>query len=161
MESGAGNPGTIANALLAANYKGTTAMGELYRQAVESNMKNQQVVEEFNRGTDMYNSEADFKGQTQNQSRAANIAEAFLKTGQLKDIEKATVQSNRSKALSNLFNSIGNLGTDRLNREQALAMAQSLGVTYNDILDMFSKGTLGSSVRATGGTSRKKGGKDA
>lgn len=161
MESYAGNPGAVANALLAANYKGTTAMGEAFRQANEYNLKNQQLVDEFNRGTDMYNSEADFKGQTQNQSRAANIAEAFLKTGQLKDIEKATVQSNRSKALSNLFNSIGNLGTDRLNREQALAMAQSLGVNHNDILDMFSKGTLGSSVRATGGTLKKKGGKHA
>ena len=161
IESGAGNPGAVANALLAANYKGTTAMGEAFRQANEYNLKEQQLVDEFNRGTDMYNSEADFKGQAQNQARASQIAEAFLRTGQLKDIEKATVQSNRSKALSNLFNSIGNLGTDNLNREQALAMAQSLGVNYNDILNMFSKGTLGGPVKATGGTLRKKGGKHA
>lgn len=161
IESGAGNPGAVANALLTANYKGTTAMGEAFRQANEYNLKEQQLVDEFNRGTDMYNSEADFKGQAQNQARASQIAEAFLRTGQLKDVEKATVQGNRSKALSNLFTSIGDLGTDRLNREMALAMAQSLGVTYNDILNMFSKGTLGGSVRAAGGTLRKKGGKDA
>lgn len=161
MESYVGNPGATANALLAANYKGTTAMGEAFRQANEYNLKNQQLVGEFNRGTDTYNSEADFEGQSKNQARASQIAEAFLKAGQLKDIEKATVQGNRSKALSNLFTSIGDLGTDRLNREMALAMAQSLGVTYNDILNMFSKGTLGGPVRAAGGTLRKKGGKNA
>ena len=37
MESYAGNPGATANALLAANYKGTTAMGEAFRQANEYN----------------------------------------------------------------------------------------------------------------------------
>jgi hypothetical protein len=71
MESYAGNPGAVANALLAANYKGTTTMGEAFRQANEYNLKNQQLVDEFNRGTDMYNSEADFKGQAQNQARAS------------------------------------------------------------------------------------------
>lgn len=161
IESGAGNPGATANALLAANYKGTTALGEVFRQANEYNLKNQQLVEEFNRGTDMYNSEADFKGKVQSQTRASQIAEAFLRTGQLRDLEKAKIQEARNQALSGFFTNIGNLGSDKLNREQALAMAQSLGVTYNDILNMFSKSTLGGSVRAAGGKLRKKGGKNA
>jgi hypothetical protein len=62
MESGAGNPGAVASALLASNYKGTTAMGEAFKQANEYNLKQRQLVDEFNRDTDKYNTSADFEG---------------------------------------------------------------------------------------------------
>mgnify|MGYP006991724530 CR=1 FL=1 len=37
-------------------------MGEAFKQANEYNLKQRQLVDEFNRGTDMYNADADFKG---------------------------------------------------------------------------------------------------
>lgn len=159
IESGAGNPGAIASALLASNYKGTTAMGEAFRQANEYNLKQRQLVDEFNRGTDMYNADTDFKGQVQNQQRANILADAFLRAGQLRDAELAQVQANKSASISSFLNNMGNLGTDMLNREQALATASSLGVTYNDLfkaLEGTTKGPL-----AHGGNLRKKGGKHA
>ena len=159
MESGAGNPGAVASALLASNYKGTTAMGEAFKQANEYNLKQRQLVDEFNRGTDMYNADADFKGQVQNQQRANILADAFLKTGMLRDEELAKVQANKSASISNFLNNMGNLGTDMLNREQALATAGSLGVTYNDLFKTL-KGTTEGPL-AHGGNLRKKGGKHA
>ena len=129
MESGAGNPGAVANALLAANYKGTTAMGEVFRQANEYNLKQRQLVDEFNRGTDMYNADADFKGQIQNQQRANILADAFLKTGMLRDEELAKVQANKSAAISSFLNNMGNLGTDMLNRDMTAALIED-GVFY-------------------------------
>ena len=124
MESGAGNPGAVANALLANNYKGTTAMGEAFRQANEYNLKQRQLVDEFNRGTDMYNADADFKGQIQNQQRANILADAFLKTGMLRDEELAKVQANKSAAISSFLNNMGNLGTDMLNRDMMSALIE-------------------------------------
>lgn len=159
MESGAGNPGAVASALLASNYKGTTAMGEAFKQANEYNLKQRQIVDEFNRGTDMYNADADFKGQVQNQQRANILADAFLKTGMLRDEELAKVQANKSASISNFLNNMGNLGTDMLNREQALATASSLGVTYNDLFKALQGTTKG--PLAHGGNLRKKGGKHA
>lgn len=122
MESGAGNPGDVASALLANNYKGTTAMGEAFRQANEYNLKQRQLVDEFNRGTDMYNAEADFKGQVQNQQRANILADAFLKTGMLRNEELAKIQANKSASISNFLNNMGNLGQDKLNREMLSAL---------------------------------------
>lgn len=140
MESGAGNPGAVANALLAANYKGTTAMGEAFRQANKYNLENKQLVDEFNRGTDRYNSEADFDGQVQNQQRANILANAFLKTGMLRDEELAKVQANKSAAISSFLNNMGNLGTDMLNRDMMSALIE------DGVFGTLGKGT---SKRAT------------
>lgn len=157
MESGAGNPGAVANALLASNYKGTTAMGEVFRQANEYNLNNRKIVDEFNRGTDMYNADADFKGQIQNQQRANILADAFLKTGMLRDEELAKVQTNKSAAISSFLNNMGNLGTDMLNRDMMSALIED-GAFYT-----LGEGTskraaehLGAKV---GKSNKKKGGK--
>jgi hypothetical protein len=167
MESGAGNPGAVANALLASNYKGTTAMGEVFKQANEYNLNNRKIVDEFNRGTDMYNADADFNGQKQNQQRANILADAFLKTGMLRDEELAKVQANKSDAISSFLNNVGNLGTDMLNRNFVAALIKD-GV-YNTL----GKGTsevaekhIGADkkedpTKAYGGNLKKKGGRHA
>lgn len=158
MESGAGNPGAVASALLASNYKGTTAMGEAFKQANEYNLKQRQLVDEFNRGTDMYNADADFKGQVQNQERARILADAFLRTGQLRDAELAQVQENKSASISNFLNNMGNLGTDMQNRDMVQALIDS--GAYHTISDAMGK-TGFKITNGNGGKLRKKGGKDA
>lgn len=158
IESGAGNPGAVASALLASNYKGTTAMGEAFRQANEYNLKQRQLVDEFNRGTDTYNADADFKGQVQNQERARILADAFLRAGQLRDAELAQVQANKSASISSFLNNIGNLGTDMLNREMVGALIKD-GV-YNK-LGKNTSNMAGSIIGAFGGNLKKKGGKHA
>lgn len=50
--------GTKMAGLLANSYNSQIASGDLYRKALEYNDAQRQKVEEFNRGTDMYNSEA-------------------------------------------------------------------------------------------------------
>lgn len=155
MESSAGNPGAVSSALLASNYKGTTAMGEAFKQADEYNLKQRQLVDEFNRGTDMYNADADFKGQVQNQQRANILADAFLKTGMLRDEELAKVQANKSASISNFLNNMGNLGTDMQNRNMVQALIDS--GAYYTIADTMG----GTGFKVGDSKSRKKGGKDA
>ena len=167
IESGAGNPGAVASALLANNYKGTTAMGEAFRQANEYNLKQRQLVDEFNRGTDMYNADADFKGQVQNQQRANILADAFLKTGMLRDEELAKVQAGRSTSLSGFFNNMGNLGSDMLNRDFVAALIKdgvynTLGKGTSEAAEKYiGADKKESSEKAYGGNLRKKGGKHA
>lgn len=160
IESGAGNPGAVASALLAGNYKGTTAIGEAFRQANEYNLKQRQLVDEFNRGTDTYNADADFKGQVQSQERARILADAFLRAGQLRDAELAQVQANKSASISSFLNNMGNLGTDMLNREMVGALIKD-GV-YNK-LGKNTSNMAGSIIGAFGfgGNLKKKGGKHA
>ena len=139
VESGAGNPGAVANALLASNYKGTTAMGDAFREADAYNLDKYHKVQDFNKNIDVYNTDNSIKALVYNQARASQIADAMYRTGILRDQELATLQNNRSTTLSNTFKSMGNLGKDMLNRQQALAVAQSAPVTWNTIMDMFAQ----------------------
>jgi hypothetical protein len=135
-------------------------MGEAFRQANEYNLKQRQIVDEFNRGTDIYNADADFKGQVQNQERARILADAFLKAGQLRDAELTQVQANKSASISNFLNNMGNLGADMLNREMVGALIKDgaynkLGKNTSNMAENIIGGF------GFGGNLRKKGGKHA
>ena len=56
-----GNRGTALAGLLAADYSGNIGLGKLFREGEEYNLAQRQKVAEFNRATNMYNSEADLK----------------------------------------------------------------------------------------------------
>ena len=139
VESGVGNPGATANALLASNYKGTTAMGDAFREADAYNLDKYHTVQDFNKGIDVYNTENDIKAQMYNQARASQIADAMYRTGVLRDQELATLQAQRSANMSNTFKAMGNLGKDMLARQQALAVAQSAPVTWNIAQDALAQ----------------------
>lgn len=159
IENSAGNAGTAANAVIASNYRGNNALGDAFRSALEYNQNKDNIVREFNRGTNTFNSEVDFKGQIQNQTRAGQIAEAFLKTGAMRQDELAALQASRSAQLTALFNNLGNLGKDKLAREQVKALIDT--GAYNTLSEYMK--TLASSYRAEGGklNRKKKGGKHA
>ena len=147
IESGAGNPGAAANALLASNYKGTTAMGDAFREADAYNLDKYHTVQDFNKGIDVYNTENDIKAQMYNQARASQIADAMYRTGVLRDQELAALQAQRSANMSNTFKAMGNLGKDMLARQQALAVAQSAPVTWNTIQDALAQSILNGQLR--------------
>ena len=114
------NPSRNA-ALLAADYNTQTKAGELARQAEEYNLAQRQAVEQFNRGTNQANAEMGLKAAMANQeaalkarsSRLSGIAQAMA----VRDAVDARRGASMSANLTNLFDSLGNIGIDAYNRE--------------------------------------------
>lgn len=115
-----GNRATAMAGILAADYNAQEQLGNLARQAEEYNLAQRQKVEEFNRGTNMANSEMGLKADMANQemrlkanaSRLSGVAQAMSM--------REAIDSNRNNGiagnLTNLFDSLGNIGVDAYNR---------------------------------------------
>ena len=107
-------------ALLAADYNAQGRLGDLARQAEEYNLAQRQAVETFNRGTNQFNSEMGLKAAMANQeaalrarsSRLSGVAQAMA----VRDAVDARRAASISANLTNLFDSLGNIGIDEMNR---------------------------------------------
>ena len=107
-------------ALLAADYNAQGRLGDLARQAEEYNLAQRQDVETFNRGTNQFNSEMGLKAAMANQeaalkaksSRLSGVAQAMA----VRDAVDARRAASMSANLTNLFDSLGNIGIDEMNR---------------------------------------------
>ena len=108
-------------ALLAADYNAQGRLGDLARQAEEYNLAQRQAIETFNRGTNQANAEMGLKAAMANQeaalktrsSRLSGVAQAM----QMRDAVDARRGASMSANLTNLFDSLGNIGIDAYNRE--------------------------------------------
>lgn len=108
-------------ALLAADYNAQGRLGDLARQAEEYNLAQRQAVETFNRGTNQANAEMGLKAAMANQeaalkarsSRLSGVAQAMA----VRDAVDARRGASMSANLTNLFDSLGNIGIDAYNRE--------------------------------------------
>lgn len=108
-------------ALLAADYNAQGRLGDLARQAEEYNLAQRQAVEQFNRGTNQANAEMGLKAAMANQeaalkarsSRLSGVAQAMA----VRDAVDARRGASMSANLTNLFDSLGNIGIDAYNRE--------------------------------------------
>ena len=111
-ESAGGNRGTAMAGLLASDYNTTLGIGNMARQAEEYNLTQRQKVEEFNRGTNMFNSEAGLKAAAMNQSNQELKLRAIMSAAELRDRERQSANAGKSANLSNLFENIGNVGRE-------------------------------------------------
>jgi hypothetical protein len=131
-------------ALLAADYNNQIALGELYRQAEEYNFNQRKAVEEFNRGTNTFNSEMALKAAMANQ--AQDKARADLLTKQV--VMEAEDKLNRQKAISanatSLFDSIGDIGREAVFR-------QMIASTPSWLYDVLRDGRIGYKGNKDGG----------
>jgi hypothetical protein len=108
-------------ALLAVDYNAQGRLGDLARQAEEYNLAQRQAVETFNRGTNQANAEMGLKAAMANQeaalkarsSRLIGVAQAMA----VRDAVDARRGASMSANLTNLFDSLGNIGIDAYNRE--------------------------------------------
>lgn len=108
-------------ALLAADYNAQGRLGDLARQAEEYNLAQRQATETFNRGTNQANAEMGLKAAMANQeaalksrsSRLSGVAQAMA----VRDAVDARRGASMSANLTNLFDSLGNIGIDAYNRE--------------------------------------------
>lgn len=115
-----GNRATAMAGLLANDYNAQNKLGDLFRQADEYNIVQRQRVADFNRQTNMYNSEMGLKAAMANQSALMNLRNAqyqgLANALQMKDAIDARRGQSMSANLSNLFTSLGNIGIDAYNR---------------------------------------------
>ena len=120
MNTSGGNRGAAMAGLIAANYNAGIQQGNLARQAEEYNLAQRQQVEQFNRGTNQMNSEMGLKAAMANQeaalksrsSKLSGIAQAMA----MRDAIDARRGASMSANLTNLFDSLGNIGIDEMNR---------------------------------------------
>ena len=119
INQSSGNRGNAMAGILAADYNAQNQLGALARQAEEYNLAQKQKVAEFNRGTNMFNTEGMFKAATANQAAKMQVRNTLLQgTMQAERLRQAARQqlaAERSANLTNLFNNLGNIGRENMN----------------------------------------------
>lgn len=119
INQSSGNRGNAMAGILAADYNAQNQLGALARQAEEYNLAQRQKVAEFNRGTNMFNTEGMFKADAANQAAKMQVRNTLLQgTMQAERLRQAARQqlaAERSANLTNLFNNIGNIGRENMN----------------------------------------------
>lgn len=124
-----GNRATAVAGLLAADYNALGRMGDLARQAEEYNMAQRERVEAFNRGTNQFNSEMALKAAIARQRNDELRLKARTTQAQLRDQAEARASAGRTANLTNLFNSLGEIGREEFSRN----MIQSNPALYYSI----------------------------
>lgn len=141
IDQSAGNRATATAGILAANYGAQSQFGNLARQAEEYNLAQRQNVEEFNRGTNQFNAQA------QNQAAMFN-SEAALKANmaraELRDNILGRSSTAKSANLTNFLDNLGALGNEDTQKGWLDYLAKS------GVLKVDTNGNYVSS-KATGG----------
>lgn len=125
VNQSAGNRATALAGLLAADYNAQGKLGDLARQAEEYNLAQRQAVEQFNRGTNQANAEMGLKAAMANQeaalkarsSRLSGVAQAMT----VRDAVDARRGTSMSANLTNLFNSLGDIGREEYARNMIMS----------------------------------------
>lgn len=124
-----GNRATAVAGLLAADYNALGRIGDLARQAEEYNMAQRERVEAFNRGTNQFNSEMALKAAIARQRNDELRLKARTIQAQLRDQAEARASAGRTANLTNLFDSLGEIGREEFSRN----MIQSNPALYYSI----------------------------
>lgn len=119
INQSSGNRGNAMAGILAADYNAQNQLGALARQAEEYNLAQRQKVAEFNRGTNIFNTEGIFKADTANQAarmQARNtLLQGTMQAERLRQAARQQLAAERSANLTNLFNNLGNIGRENMN----------------------------------------------
>lgn len=120
MNTSGGNRAKAMTYILAADNNTMNQMGDLYRKAAEYNLEQRQKVADFNRATNITNSEGFLKSDMANQSAAAQARALGLEglMAGYKMKEQANLMSDQAKSanISGLLTSLGNIGYENVNR---------------------------------------------
>lgn len=138
MNTSGGNRANAIGSLLAADYNNQIAMGEAIRKAEATNFARRAQVEEFNRGTNQYNSEAALKAAIANQQARLDASRlglsGYTTAMQMKDAIDAQRARTLSANLTNLFESLGQIGEEQYD-ENRLKWLERKGVLRSDYFD--------------------------
>lgn len=172
MQNAGLNRGAGMAALLASDYNTQGQFGQLARQAEEYNLAQRQKVAEFNRATNMFNTEGALKADIANQEAMLKVRDAYLKgtlyAAELRQKERQQSTAARSANLSNFINSLGDIGRENFARNMIVSDPSkyyTIGadgkVTYKNGFDKLSdaeKRQVKGHAAEHGGTSFARGG---
>ena len=114
LNTSGGNRGTAMAGLLAADYNAQRQLGNLFREAEEYNLAQREKVATFNRATNTFNSEADLKAQIANAKNREVKVDAAKAAASLRQAADAQSSAARNANLTNLFESLGNIGREEV-----------------------------------------------
>lgn len=112
LNTAGGNRGAAMAGLLASDRGALGQLGNLYRQVDDSNFARDERVATFNRGTNMFNAENSLRAQMANKDVARVKIDAAARAAAMRDAIDARVDAARSANLTNLFDSIGDIGRE-------------------------------------------------
>lgn len=123
-----GNRAAATAGILAADYNYLDKVGSMIRQAKESDREHTKTVADFNKATDLANSQGFLAADKANQEawskindfRLKGVASAAEMRSKIKLARDAAISAN----LSNLFNSLGSIGEESVNRKWRGWLAQ-------------------------------------
>ena len=128
IQNTAGTRGAAMAGLLASDYNAQQASGDLFRKALEYNDTLQQKVEEFNRGTNIFNSQQDLSAQRANQAAIQQALrdkyQGILAGNTLMDQIDARRAASMNANLTNLVNSLGQIGEEAYDQDRIDALIQ-------------------------------------
>lgn len=120
MNTSGGNRATAMAGLLSADYNANNSLGDLYRKANEYNLEQRQKVADFNRATNITNSEGLLKAAMANQSASAQAKalglEGLMTGYKMKEQAKLTSDQAKASNISGLLTNLGNIGYENVNR---------------------------------------------
>lgn len=138
LDTAGGNRGTAMAGLLASDNNTLNNIGNLFRQAEEYNAQQREKVATFNRATNMYNSELDFNTQKANLGRDEVVMRGLQAAAALRDAIDQRVGAARSANLTNLFESLGDIGREEAAKDM---IRGNRGLSYDSLGNY--KGILG------------------
>ena len=155
IQNTAGTRGAAMAGLLASDYNAQQASGDLFRKALEYNDALQQKVEDFNRGTNMFNSQQDLYTQRSNQAAIQQALrdkyQGILAGNTLMDQIDARRVASMNTNLTNIINSLGQIGEKAYDQDRIDALIQ------RDVLkNLYNNTAYGGMLTRS---KRKKGGK--
>lgn len=117
QDASGGNRANYASNILAADYAAQSKLGDLSRQAEESNLAQRQQVENFNRGTNMFNTQTTLSANSTN----ANMGlQAAMAAANIRNNQDMASSAGRSANLTNLFDNIGEIGREEMSRKMVV-----------------------------------------
>ena len=114
MNTSGGNRAAAMAGILASDNNTMNQLGDLYRKATEYNLEQKQKVADFNRATNMFNSEGFYKADAQNQQARLSGLDGIIKGHLLREQIDSNLGTMRSNALTGLFDNLGNIGKERV-----------------------------------------------
>ena len=138
MNTSGGNRANAVGSLLAADYNSQIAQADAIRQGEDTNWNRLMQRATFNRGTNQYNSEAALKAAIANQEARMKASQlglsSYATAMQMKDAIDAQRAKTLSANLTNLFESLGQIGEEQYDKNR-LKWLERKGVLRSDYFD--------------------------
>lgn len=141
LRNSGSNPGQVMAGLLAADYNAQNAVGDTLMKMDMYNEQQRQAVEQFNRGTNQYNSQAAMNADAQN-AQLASMRDKMRLAGitsaaGMREATDTALANSKSMNLTNFFDNLGAVGQENFIMNQ---IASNPSLYYNYI---NGKGTVG------------------